>query len=260
MKNGELEEKGRSPAPKQNKRKSPSTVKRRRGWGRRKIVVLLAIGDGSVRKRWINALRGQCLVAAVADGEALKHSIIRLKPSILVLQLDLPKFEGMAGISRLRDLAPQTKTILLAKAVDQTEAVRAFKSGAKGYLHVEIDPPLIRKSINAVDRGEIWLGRALIAQVLDELRAEALPKMLNDLRAMSSRITQRQREIIQMIGRGSSNKEIGSKLGITERTVKAHLTAIYQKLHLGGRLPLGLLFANFLPESQKNINRRGERQ
>jgi two-component system NarL family response regulator len=241
MKNEELE-----------KRKFPPSVTRLRGEARRKIPVLLAIGDRSIQKKWINALRGHCPVTAVADGDALRDSIVRLKPSVLVLELDLPKFEGLAGVSRFRDLAPHTKTILLTKAVDQKEAVGAFKAGVKGYLHFETGPDLILKIIDAVDRGEIWLGRVLMAHVLDELRAEAMPKMLNDLRAASCRITRREREIVLLIGKGFSNKEIGSKLGITERTVKAHLTAIYKKLHLPGRLSLGLLFANYFPESNRS--------
>jgi DNA-binding NarL/FixJ family response regulator len=117
---------------------------------------------------------------------------------------------------------------------------------------VDIDPELLKKAVQMVHKGEIWVGRKFISQLLDALvsltekqRAKSIPKLAESL----ERLTPREREIVELLGVGASNKEIANKLNVTEKTVKAHLTSIFRKLGVSDRLHLALFVNGHKPES-----------
>ena len=126
-----------------------------------------------------------------------------------------------------------------------------LEAGVKGYCSLDIDPGLLKKAVQMVQKGEIWVGRRFISQLLDALvaltekqRTKSLPKPDESL----DRLTPREREIVQLLGVGASNKEIGNQLNVTEKTVKAHLTSIFRKLGVSDRLHLALFVNGHRPE------------
>lgn len=151
---------------------------------------------------------------------------------------------GLEGVSALRCLSPLTQIILLSHAPDDREAIQALKMGVKGYCHSNIDPRLLVRAVKLVRQGEIWVGRKVIPNLIEEIAAARQGRQKESIHPQMFRLdslTPRELQIARLIGDGSCNKEIADRLKISESTVKAHLTAIYRKLKIDDRLRLALL-------------------
>jgi len=206
-------------------------------------LVVLASAIGALRKRWREALQGRFTTHEVTDRALLGRSLTRRAPAALLLDVNLPALGGVEGVAAVQQLKPAVKTVVLTSHPDEREGITALKAGARGYCDRDIDTALLCKALDVVQKGEIWVGRKLIPHLLDELTA--LTQQGPTARAPErdtrlDRITPREREIVQLLSAGASNKEIAKDLRITERTVKAHLTAVFRKLGISGRLQLAL--------------------
>jgi two-component system nitrate/nitrite response regulator NarL len=209
-------------------------------------MILIASAVPRVCSKWTQVLKENFSVFEVSDKVALKRNMMRRRPSILFLDLDLPQLGGVEGVSGLRRLSPSTNIILLANSPNDREAIGALKTGVKGYCNMDINPILLMKAVEVVQKGEIWVGRKVIPGLLEELtsiterRQKDSPLQLN---VHFDSLTPRERQIANLVGDGANNKEIGNRLKITERTVKAHLSAAFRKLKIQHRLRLALLVA-----------------
>jgi DNA-binding NarL/FixJ family response regulator len=168
-------------------------------------------------------------------------------PDVLLLDVMLSPPDGVTTMPLWQRLCPTTKIVLLTRSPNAREGVLALKAGARGYCEQDIVPSLLRKAVDRVQRGEIWVGRTVVPRLLEELallterRQAAVPVIVG---GRLERLTHRQVEIARMIGGGSSNKEIAMRLDISLKTVKAHLTAIFRKLGFSDRLRLALFVAS----------------
>jgi two-component system nitrate/nitrite response regulator NarL len=207
-------------------------------------MILIASPSSVVRARWRQGLHSSAgAVHEVAERAALEQSLGTLRPAVLLLDLNLPGFEGAADLAALQARSPASKLIAMASEPNEEEGLAMLLGGARGYCHKGLDGSLLRKAVDVVQKGEIWAGRTLTAQLLEELtaRIEAQQRTVSSRTAARlERLTRREREIALLVGGGASNKEIGSKLGVTERTVKAHLTSIFRKVGVSDRLRLAL--------------------
>jgi DNA-binding NarL/FixJ family response regulator len=205
-------------------------------------AVLIASANG-LRKRWRQAMRAPVAIREVSDCSALEQSLASECPSVLLLDLELPGLGGISEVIRIRRLRPTARIVVLTGCPDGRECVAAFKAGAWGYSDRDIAPSLLTKALDAIQKGEIWIGRKLIPFLLEELRALSGPPP--SPRAGSDggfgRVSAREREVARLVGAGARNREIAATLGITQRTVKAHLTATFRKLGISGRLQLALV-------------------
>ncbi len=212
-------------------------------------MVLVASPNPELRRRCRAALGGTSALQEVTTRAALERSLARLKPGVLLLDLALPRLGGVGGLPAIQRLSPPTKIVLLTDPLEEQEALAALKAGARGYCPLATDPALLKKAVQRVQQGEIWVGRNLISHLLVELtsltdrRQKAAPANLD---SRFDRLTPRQREIVHLVGGGASNKEIASQLNVTEGTVKAHLTAIFRKTGLSSRLQLALFVAEHM--------------
>jgi DNA-binding NarL/FixJ family response regulator len=206
-------------------------------------LVLIASSVSSVRKAWRQGAQGFAAVE-VADHGQLLCCLTPRPPAILLLDLDLPHLGGMEGVRGLRALQPATKIVALSGQPDEKEGLAALKMGALGYCDRAIAPALLRKALEAVQNGEVWVGRKLTSHLLEELSAlnEALGERASpgDIDRRLEGLTPRERAIVAELGAGASNKEIAQKFAVTERTVKAHLTAVFRKLGISGRLQVAV--------------------
>lgn len=215
-------------------------------------MLLIASPSPEVRRQWRQALQGVGAIREVASWSALEQSLASLRPGVLLLDLALPKLGGAGGLSAVRRLSRPTKVVLLTRSPDEEEAILALKEGARGYCHTDIPSTLLKKAIEMVEKGEIWIGRNIIPPLLGELVSLTERRRKVSLAKSGwrlGRLTPRQREIADLIGRGASNKEIAGKLQVTEAAVKAHLTAIFRKLGLSDRLRLALFVTDRMDRS-----------
>jgi RNA polymerase sigma factor (sigma-70 family) len=209
-------------------------------------LIVIASADPTLGAKWSRTLQKQFVVHVVNDGRSLESAISTLKPAILILDHSLlPLLPGSGGLSeRMRRFTNATRTIIIISSpIHEKEGVSLLKAGARGYCTDDQGPQIISKAVNAVLRGEVWVGRKVIQLLLDELAGftEHLQREFRtNLDERLKQLTPRQREIVSLIGRGASNKEIAHALHVSDKTVKAHLTGIFRKLKLSDRLQLAL--------------------
>jgi RNA polymerase sigma factor (sigma-70 family) len=208
-------------------------------------LIVIASADPTLGAKWSRTLQKQFAVHVVNDGRHLESAISTLKPAILILDHSLlPLLPGSGGLSeRMRRLTNATRTIIISNHIGEKEGVSLLKAGVRGYCTDDQGPQIISKAVNAVLRGEVWVGRKVIQLLLDELAGftEHLQREFRtNLDERLKQLTPRQREIVSLIGRGASNKEIAHALHVSDKTVKAHLTGIFRKLKLSDRLQLAL--------------------
>jgi len=206
-------------------------------------MVLMASAGARLRRKWALGLQDAFAIHEVSKRVELESAMTNSQPAVLLLDSDLPELGRLNGVPALQRLSPSTKIIVFARVDDEKEAISAFKAGAKAYCNKDIDLSLLRKAVTVVQKGEVWVRRKTVSQLLAELTSihESREKdcpALSEVHLKS--LTPREKQITLLIGKGASNKEIASQLNVSERTVKAHLSAIFQKLQIPDRLHLGL--------------------
>lgn len=206
------------------------------------LLVLVASAAAPLRRRWRQAIENRYQVLEAADRAALDRAMSGRKPALVLLDLAMPDLGGVPGTINAQRLHPAARLVLLTGAPDEHEGILVLKAGARGYCDREIDPTLLAKAVDVVLKGEVWVGRKLIPHLLEELAvaAEQQQAASADRDHRLERVTPRERQIVELLSVGASNKEIAKRLNVTERTVKAHLTAIFRKLGISGRLQLAL--------------------
>jgi DNA-binding NarL/FixJ family response regulator len=187
------------------------------------------------------------VVGAAADGADALDLVATLQPDLLLLDLAMPRMAGLPALRELKNRSSQVKVILLTAAIESSEIVTALQLGAHGVVLKESASEVLFKSIRAVMSGRYWIGRKRVtdlAAALRELSAENQPTSRRHFG-----LTPRELEIIGVILGGYSNNDIAVSFSISEKTVKHHLTNIFDKLGVSNRLELALfaLHHNLVP-------------
>jgi DNA-binding NarL/FixJ family response regulator len=189
------------------------------------------------------------VVADAADGVEAIDKTVHLEPDIVLLDLRMPRVDGLTVLRSIQTRAPRSKVVLFASAENKDEFVEAMKLGCSGILLKETSTALIEKSIRRVYAGEIWLDSTTTAAVIRHFASPkdfpaAHPQVTGPANGKAPReraqLSQREREIIVLIAQGYKNKEIAEKMFITEQTVKNHLHNVFDKLGVSDRLELAL--------------------
>ena len=181
------------------------------------------------------------VIGEAADGEEAARQVVQLRPDVLLLDLSMP---GAHGLDALREIGSNqaTRTLLLTGAIEEAELVTALQLGARGVVMKDAATSMLIKAIRSVMAGEYWVGRDRVSGLVDALRPrlrERQPSRTGDYG-----LTSRELEVIAAIVAAYSNRDIATKLGITEKTVKRHLTNIFEKLGVSNRLELALFAMN----------------
>jgi two-component system, NarL family, nitrate/nitrite response regulator NarL len=185
------------------------------------------------------------VVGEASDGMEVIDKTVHLDPDVVLMDLKLPRVDGLTVIRSIHTRAPRSKVLLFASADNREEFVEAMKLGCSGVLLKEGPLSLIEKSLSKVHSGEIWLDAnttaAVIRQFASPLPAEMPgPQISSKVSRERTQLSQREREIIVLIAQGYKNKEIAEKMFITEQTVKNHLHNVFDKLGVSDRLELAL--------------------
>jgi two-component system response regulator DegU len=176
------------------------------------------------------------VVGDTDDGERLVSLAVSLKPDVVLLDLNL---RTRPGIEALREIADRTqaRTLLLVDIVPNGEVIQALLWGARGVVRKSAATTLLFKAIRAVAADEYWLSHAGIAALVQNLRLLS-SRVEQQNRHQTSEISPQQARIVEAIAAGCSNKEIAEDLSLSERTVKYHLTRIFSKFGVSGRMEL----------------------
>ena len=183
------------------------------------------------------------VVGEASDGREVLERLQELDPDVLLLDLKMPHLDGLAALSVLQQQNNRTKVIVLTASDDKNEFVQAMKLGCSGIVLKQTAPELIVKSIRKVNGGEIWLDSHTTAAVMRQFASPGEPGgPANGSTKTRERspLSQREREIVQLVAQGFKNKEMAEKMFISEQTVKNHLHNIFDKLGVSDRLELAL--------------------
>ena len=177
--------------------------------------------------------------------DTLRDDVLRIKPEFLLLDYDLLGMNASNGAASLRRLCSETKTIIMARDLSENLEWELVKAGVRGCCNIDIQPQILKQAVMAVQKGELWIRRSLACRLIDELgKTTSKNKAYRATLGLLNKLTQREYDIAVRVGNGENNKQIAQACGITERTVKAHLTEIYQKLEIADRVNLALVLSS----------------
>ena len=171
------------------------------------------------------------IVGEASDGAACLQLVHESKPDVVLMDLQMPRMDGITAIGHLRSEHPEIAIVILTTYNEDDLMIRGLQAGARGYLLKDTDRENLLDTIQAAAKGETLLKPEILARVL---AVHTAPRP-DSVSQTDSSLTERELEVLQAAARGERNKEIAYKLGITERTVKAHLASIYQKFGVDSR-------------------------
>jgi two-component system, NarL family, nitrate/nitrite response regulator NarL len=176
------------------------------------------------------------IIGEASNGVECVKMLQKLKPDILLLDLRMPEKDGLGVLEEVNFDSLPTRVIVLTAAEDDRDVVRAMRLGARGVVLKQSASDLLLKSIRKVSDGEIWLDNRMTAEVIDAFKKSSESGQRREKPLLSDR----EKEIVQLVAQGFRNREIGEKLFISEQTVKNHLHNIFDKLGVSDRLELAL--------------------
>ncbi len=171
------------------------------------------------------------VVGEAVDGAECLRLVPELAPDVILMDLQMPRMDGITAIEHLRRDHPEIAIVILTTYNEDDLMIRGLQLGARGYLLKDTSRENLLDTIHAAAKGETLLKPEILARVL---APQSAPKPAS-VSQNESTLTERELEVLQSAARGERNKEIAYKLDITERTVKAHLASIYQKFGVDSR-------------------------
>jgi two-component system NarL family response regulator len=205
------------------------------------IRVLIVDDHTLFRRGLVNLLRqqkGMTVVGEAANGDEGVRLAQELSPDVILMDVQMPHKNGIEATQAIRATRPDARIIMLTVSEEDEHLFAAVKAGARGYLLKSVEPDQLVKAIQLLMKGEAVIPHNMASKLLDEFGAIArrgeAPE--DEQASRLSTLTQREREVLQSLSSGRSNKEIANALCISEHTVKIHLKNILKKLHMNNRI------------------------
>lgn len=179
------------------------------------------------------------IVGEANSGEEMLGMLKKTGPDVILMDIGMPEMDGITATYKTKKILPHTNVIILTIYEDEPHIFEAIKAGAKGYLLKDVSIGEVLEAIRRVYKGEALVQPVIAAKVLrefamlDKRKLKEGDKLYNDL-------TEKEKEVLRLIALGGTNKEIANKLGITEKTVKNHISNIFQTLHVNNRTKAAL--------------------
>ena len=201
-------------------------------------IRVLLVDDHAVVREGLRAFLelqdGIVVVGEAADGEQAIEAAGRLRPDVVLMDLVMPRLDGVGAMLRLRDEVPGSRVIVLTSFAEDDRLLPAIRAGAAGYLLKNVEPRDLARAVRAAHAGDALLDPMVAARLVDEIASTASVRPGLD-------ITPREAEVLDLIARGYSNKRIALELAISEKTVKAHVGRVLAKLGVADRTQAALL-------------------
>lgn len=174
------------------------------------------------------------IVGETTRGDVALRMIERLKPDVLVIDLEIAGMPALEVLQRLAARRSATRALVVADDVGAHDLRMALVHGARGMVERNLSPALFVKCIRCIAAGEYWLGRRQVADLVEALKRAA------PVAPSPPPLSKREKDIVDGVIAGGSNREIGEKLGLGEQTVKNHLRRAYGKLRVSNRVELAI--------------------
>ncbi|MFL5870699.1 MAG: response regulator [Solirubrobacterales bacterium] len=200
-------------------------------------ITVLLVDDHAVVREGLRSLLevqdGIEVVGEAADGEAAVREAEARRPDVILMDLVMPRLDGVGAMRELRRRLPSARVIVLTSFPDDDRLLPAIQAGAAGYLLKNADPQEVVRAVRAADRGEALLDPSVAARLVDAIAQPAGAEP-------TERLTPREQEVLALIARGLPNKLIARELEISEKTVKTHVGHVLAKLGVTDRTQAAL--------------------
>jgi DNA-binding NarL/FixJ family response regulator len=177
------------------------------------------------------------VVGEASDGVAALDMAAEIRPDVVVMDLRLPRLDGIEATRELRARQPGIEVVALTASLEEDRVMAAIEAGAAGFVLKDAEADDIATAIRAARAGELYLDPAVAGIVARQLRAPMVP---GPAAADAHNLTRRERDVLALVARGLPNRAIGEHLGITERTARTHVSNILAKLGLTSRTQAAL--------------------
>ena len=171
------------------------------------------------------------VVGEAGDGREAIAAAQRLRPDVVLMDLVMPRVDGVQAMRELRDHVPGARVIVLTSFLEDDRLLPAIRAGAAGYLLKNVEPSELARAVRTADAGEALIDPAVAARLVDALASDHRPEQP---------LTSREQDVLDLLARGYANKRIARELGIAEKTVKTHVSHVLAKLGVSDRTQAAL--------------------
>ncbi len=203
------------------------------------IRVLIVDDHAVVReglRTFLELQDGIAVAGEASDGEQAVARAAELSPDVILMDLVMPRLDGVGAMRALRERSPSSRVIVLTSFLDDDRLMPALAAGAAGYLLKDVEPAELARAVRGACAGEALIDPTVAARLLGNLSGPSRPP--NDV---LEQLTRREREVLDLIADGYSNKRIALELGVAEKTVKTHVGHLLAKLGVADRTQAALL-------------------
>ena len=201
------------------------------------ISLVVADDHPLMRRGIVDALSNEedfRIVGEAATGTEAVAIVTEMLPDVVLLDLDMPGGGGISAATQIAAACPTTKILILTVSESEDDLLQAMKAGAKGYVLKGTASYGLTHAVRALVAGEVYITSTLATTILCELTADSPADPRGAL-------TAREGQVLDLVGQGLTNREIGERLFLAEKTVKHHMTGILSKLHVRNRVEAALL-------------------
>jgi DNA-binding NarL/FixJ family response regulator len=207
--------------------------------GRDDVIRVLIADDQALFRRGLYVVLGTedniDVVGEAEDGAAAIAKAEELAPDVVLMDVRMPRINGIEAARRIREILPTTRILMLTVSDEEDDLYEAIKAGANGYLLKEISVEEVAGAIYAVMQGQSLITPSMASKLLSEFNS--LAKRAAEKEQLPAPVlTARELEVLKLVARGMSNRDVADQLFISENTVKNHVRNILEKLHLHSRM------------------------
>jgi len=204
------------------------------------IIKVLIVDDHQVVRQGLRTFlelqEDIVVIGEAGDGVQAVEMVHQYHPDVVLMDLVMPRLDGIAATRQVKSLAADVKVIALTSFTEDDKVFPAIQAGASSYLLKDVSPDDLVEAIRAAYHGEARLHPEITRRLMEQVSQQVTPRRETQV----DDITDRERDVVRLVARGRSNHEIAQELVISEKTVKTHISNILSKLHLQDRTQLAI--------------------